>query len=129
MPRVSWGTLALVAAAAWAWSSARAEIKEKEGSEDFRKSVFDVRGDFGTARTRGTGISYHGGPVMLGTTNAYYIWYGNWSGNNAPAVTLLESLGGSIGGSPYFNINTTYYNGAGTHVANSVAFAGHATDN
>src|SRR5438270_3606163 len=24
------------------------------------------------------GISYHGGPVMLGTTHVYYIWYGNW---------------------------------------------------
>src|SRR5512143_1253929 len=25
------------------------------------------------------GINYHGGPVMLGTVNVYYIWYGNWS--------------------------------------------------
>ncbi len=36
----------------------------------------------GNARPKtSNGISYHGGPVMLGTTNIYYIWYGNWSGN------------------------------------------------
>src|SRR5437868_1286083 len=29
------------------------------------------------------GISYRGGPVMLGTVNVYFIWYGNWSGNTA----------------------------------------------
>jgi hypothetical protein len=75
----------------------------------------------------GNGISYHGGPVILGTTNVYYIWYGNWAGNTA--TTILTDLANSIGGSPYFNINTTYYNGANTHVSNSVNFAGSTTDN
>jgi hypothetical protein len=74
----------------------------------------------------GSGINYHGGPVMLGTTNVYYIWYGNWSGNNA--TSILTDLASTIGGSPYFNINTTYYNGASVHVSNSVAFAGSTTD-
>lgn len=72
------------------------------------------------------GINYNGGPVMLGTTNMYYIWYGNWSGNDAP--TILTSLAQGIGGSPYFNINTTYYNGSGTHVSNAVHYAGSTTD-
>ena len=72
------------------------------------------------------GINYHGGPVMLGTTHVYYIWYGNWSGNSA--TTILTDLAGSIGGSPYFNINSTYFNGAGTHVSNAVAYAGSTTD-
>ena len=27
--------------------------------------------------------NYHGGPVMPGTKNIYYIWYGNWAGNTA----------------------------------------------
>jgi hypothetical protein len=72
------------------------------------------------------GISYHGGPVILGTTNVYYIWYGNWSGNSA--TTLLQDLAATIGGSPYFNINTTYYNGSNTHVTNAVAYAGSTTD-
>lgn len=75
----------------------------------------------------GNGINYHGGPVMLNTTGVYYIWYGNWSGNTA--VTILTDLANSIGGSPYFNINTTYYNGSNVHVSNSVAYRGSTTDN
>jgi hypothetical protein len=72
------------------------------------------------------GIRYHGGPVMLGTINVYYIWYGNWSGNSAS--TILTNLANYIGGSPYFNINTTYYNGSNAHVLNSVSYGGSATD-
>jgi len=72
------------------------------------------------------GINYHGGPVMLGTTTVYYIWYGDWSGNSA--TTILTDFASSIGGSPYFNINTTYYDGANRHVSNSVAFGGSTTD-
>ena len=73
------------------------------------------------------GIFYHGGPLILGTTNMYYIWYGNWSGNSA--VSILQNFANNIGGSPYFNINTTYYDGSNVHVSNSVNFAGSATDN
>jgi phosphate-induced protein 1 len=72
------------------------------------------------------GIVYHGGPVILGTTNAYYIWYGNWGGNSAN--TILTDFVGNIGGSPYFNINTTYYNGSNVHVSNSVHYGGSTTD-
>jgi hypothetical protein len=72
------------------------------------------------------GISYHGGPLILGTTTAYYIWYGNWSGNSA--TTILTDLASNIGGSPYFNINTTYYDGSSTHVTNAVHYAGSRTD-
>ncbi|MDB4959994.1 MAG: hypothetical protein JWO36_7563 [Myxococcales bacterium] len=75
----------------------------------------------------GNGISYHGGPVVLGTTNVHYIWYGNWAGNSG--TTILTDLAQTIGGSPYFNINTTYYNGANTHVSNAVGYAGATNDN
>src|SRR5258708_25974873 len=78
-------------------------------------------------KTPSNGIFYHGGPVIVGTVNAYYIWYGNWSGNSAS--TILESLAASIGGSSYFNINTTYYDGASNHVSNSVHFGGSTNDN
>src|SRR5438477_6331187 len=72
------------------------------------------------------GISYHGGPIIAGTTNVYLIWYGNWANNSA--TTILTDLVSNIGGSSYFNINTTYYNGAGVHVSNSVHYAGSTTD-
>ena len=44
------------------------------------------------------GIFYHGGPLILGTTNAYYIWYGNWSGNTA--TSILTDFARSIAPSP-----------------------------
>ncbi len=75
----------------------------------------------------GMGISYHGGPVMTGTINVYYIWYGNWSTDTA--VSILTDLALAIGGSPYFNINTTYSNSAGLHVQNSVLYKTYALDN
>src|SRR5205085_2172258 len=65
---------------------------------------------------------YHGGPVLTAGSNVYYIWYGNWSGNSA--TTILPVLAGSIGGSPYFNINTSYFNGAGAKVRNLVNYKG-----
>ena len=69
-------------------------------------------------------ITYHTGPVMLGTVKMYYIYYGDWT---APAeVTsraILESFASSIGGSPYYGINTSYTQGiGGTAVSNSVSF-------
>jgi hypothetical protein len=74
----------------------------------------------------GNGIFYHNGPVMLGTVNIYYIWYGNWSGNSA--TTILTNFGSSIGGSGYEHINSTYYDGANNHVSGLVHYAGSTTD-
>ena len=54
------------------------------------------------------GITYHGGPLMTAGPNVYYIWYGNWGSTDQ---SILTNLAQSIGGSPYFNINTTYTNG------------------
>jgi len=71
-------------------------------------------------------LSFHGGPVMVAPTNMYYIWYGaQW---DTASKNVLTNLGQHIGGSPYFNINTTYYNGSNVHVQNSVALAGSTTD-
>jgi hypothetical protein len=71
---------------------------------------------------RTANLTYQGGPVMVAPTKIYYIWYGSqW---DAASKNTLTNLGNSIGGSPYFNINTTYYNGSGTHVVNSVTLAG-----
>jgi hypothetical protein len=80
----------------------------------------------GQAKTSSNGIFYHGGPLLLKTPNVYYIWYGNWSGNSA--TTILTDLAQNIGGSPYYNINTTYYDGSSVHVTNAVHYGGSAND-
>ncbi len=75
------------------------------------------------ARTAASnGILYHGGPIMTGTVDVYYIWYGNWGTNSAK--TILTDFISHLGGSPYEHINTTYYNGAGTHVSGNIAYKG-----
>lgn len=70
------------------------------------------------------GINYHGGPVM-GTTsstipNAYYIWYGNWTGNSAKNILTNLMLG--MGVSRYYNINSTYQDASGRSVQRQVNF-------
>jgi hypothetical protein len=61
------------------------------------------------------GIYYHGGPVMAGRVNLYFIWYGNFV--NGPALSdgtqtqdLLTTLfgAGGLGGTAYARINSTY---------------------
>lgn len=65
------------------------------------------------------GILNHGGPVMAGNVNLYFIWYGNFV--NGPAASdsgttqdLLNTLFGAdgLGGSPCALINSTYYDKA-----------------
>lgn len=65
------------------------------------------------------------GPVITGTVNIYYIWYGNWDpiDQHAPEKTVLTNFASAIGGSPYFMINTTYPGGNGP-VSGQVAYAG-----
>jgi hypothetical protein len=79
-----------------------------------------------TDEARELPILYHGGPVMLGVIHIYYIWYGDWTGNTAPAI--LTDFADSIGGSPYFNINTSYTDASGGRVSNTVTFAGSTDD-
>ena len=76
--------------------------------------------------TSGTGIYYHNGPILTSGTNVYIIWYGNWSNNTA--TTILPKLVSGLSGSPYFNINTTYYNSSNVHVKNLVTLMGQTTD-
>jgi hypothetical protein len=103
---------------------------DEDGVAEHGKVVHEINNGSGKLKasrpSRGAGISYHGGPVILGTVHAYVIWYGNWNGNTA--TTIVTGFLQSIGGSPYFNINSTYYNGSGTHVANSVSYEGSTTD-
>jgi hypothetical protein len=80
----------------------------------------------GEAIVTGNGIEYNGGPVMLGPHNVYFIWYGNFSGNNALAI--LPDLINGFGGSQYFNTNTTYGD-ASANIANTATMAGQIFDN
>src|ERR1041385_1251815 len=80
----------------------------------------------GEAVVTGNGIEYHGGPVMLGTHNVYFIWYGNFSGN--PALTILPDLINGFGGSQYFNTNTTYGDATG-NIANTATLVKQVFDN
>jgi hypothetical protein len=80
-----------------------------------------------------TGISFHGGPVLQSETKVAAIYWGGstiYSGGPAPGATGSGATDGSLvgtflrtlGGSPYFNINTTYWNAAGTKIVNKVTY-------
>src|SRR5204862_1409605 len=97
------------------------------GSHAVPRQVCNARPAKARAAAPDNGIQYHGGPVILGTTNVYYIWYGDWTAD-AVAQPILTDLASTIGGSPYFNINTTYYNGSNQRISNSVHYAGATTD-
>lgn len=81
-----------------------------------------------------TGIFYHGGPLILNTKVVAIYWSAStiYAGGPTPGTTGTGAQDGSLvgfflshlGGSPYFNINTTYFDGGGNHVVNSVAYTG-----
>ncbi len=81
----------------------------------------------GTRAPRGTAtIGYGGGPIMPGTPDVYFIWYGNWSGHDA--LRVLPDLVTSLSGSPYFMINSRYTDSAGRAVSGNVHYAGSVND-
>jgi hypothetical protein len=62
-------------------------------------------------------ITYHGGP-LIPTPTAYLIWYGNWNQtngtDNASGQQIVRDFLSSVGGSPYYMVNTTYSAGGYT---------------
>ena len=101
------------------------ELYHPDGRGNFsRYSARAAAVSKGAAAT-GNGINYHNGPVMRGQVNVYYIWYGT---HNATTKPILETLANYVGGSPYFNINTTYGDTVG-NVANIVRLIATTTDN
>jgi Phosphate-induced protein 1 conserved region/Bacterial Ig-like domain (group 3) len=74
----------------------------------------------------GNQIQYWGGPVMLGTNHVYVIWYGTF---DSGTMGILSTLLGSMGGSPYFNINTGYFDSSGNSISNSVSMMASVQNN
>ena len=74
------------------------------------------------------GIIYHGGPIMSGNVNLYYIWYGAWDFTKDSSQTILNNFAKQIGGTPYFNINKTYTDSTPAAVSGNVAFGGSTMD-
>jgi phosphate-induced protein 1 len=119
-------TLTLVAAGALSLiaSSAMAGVIAAGGG------TYNARGIAANELAGAAGqIIYHNGPVMTNTkgVNVYVIWYGNWTGNTA--TTIIPEFLNHLGGSAYYNINTTYYDASGAHIKNLVTLAGQTNDN
>ena len=78
------------------------------------------------------GIDYHGGPVMKakGGQKIYILWYGDWATQSPTGKAIIHDLVNNITGTPYYNINTTYYQSGITtkNVKNKVTLAGEADD-
>ena len=81
----------------------------------------------------GTGISYHGGPVLQAGTNVAAIYWASapiynggpavgTAGSGASDGSLVGTFLRGLGGSPYFNINSTYKDGSGKAIANAVNY-------
>jgi hypothetical protein len=83
-----------------------------------------------------TGIYYHGGPLIVNpsVTNVVAIYWGNsgpmyesgpasGAGAGSGDGSLIGYFLSNLGGSPYFDINATYYNGSNAFVINAVNYA------
>ncbi len=71
-------------------------------------------------------LQYHGGAVLTRTPHVYLLWYGDWG--KSPAVPILTDFISSLGGSPYYQINTLHHDAAGRHVPKAISYSGSATD-
>ena len=90
-------------------------------------------------KARGTGIQYHGGPILV-TPKVAAIYWGTsriYANGPTPGTKGAGSGDGSLVGfflghfapSPYFNINNTYTNSGGQRVANGVTYTQYWADN
>jgi len=88
----------------------------------------------------GNGISYHGGPVLQAGTNVVAVYWASspiYSGGPTAGTTgagsadnsLVGKFMAGLGGTPYFNINTTYTDGSGQKIANVVHYNGYWANN
>jgi hypothetical protein len=117
--------LAVSVTLAWVTCGAAHVVREEEGEElaptgkgwGERHGPEHPKGAAPKTQVRGAGINYHGGPLLVDGPHVYLIWYGNW---DLTAQQIITDLISHLGPSPYFNINTTYYNASNVHVKNAV---------
>jgi hypothetical protein len=86
-----------------------------------------------------TGIFYHGGPVLLTGTNVVAVYWASspiytggpaaGTGNGSSDGSLVGFFLNHLGGSPYFNINSTYTDGTSAHIANLVTYTRYWANN
>jgi hypothetical protein len=117
MNSANWIRLAAVALLV----STSACAPETDAANSLDEGVVDGTVDHEDNALTQAGIQYHGGSVMLGTVGIYYIWYGHWTGTGK---SILTDFASNIGGSPWWNINTTYTDGSGHRMSNSASYLG-----
>lgn len=113
------------------------ELADENGKHFFRPKDYNDKNADNGARVRpnfgGTGISYHGGSVLLNGTNVAAVYWAsapifsggpdvNTSGAGSADGSLVGYFLSHLGGSDYFNINTSYTNGGTQHIANVVNY-------
>ena len=114
---------------------ADAKQAQKDAADEAKNAAKPVRG--GT----GTGINYHGGPILVTTNVAAIYWAtapifiggpaagtNNKSGSSGDNSVVGDFMRG-LTGSAYFNINTTYYNAANVRVQNVVNYTQYWANN
>jgi hypothetical protein len=102
------------------------------------RHIFELRGSAGVAAAAakgggGSGIFYHGGPVLQPGTNVSAVYwaaapiYANGpaagtTGAGTADASVIGHFMRSLGGSPYFGVNSTYTDGAGRAIVNAVNY-------
>jgi hypothetical protein len=71
-------------------------------------------------------IQYGNGPLMLGTITAYQLFYGSVYDSDTASVDTLTYFIKNLGGSSYYNIETTYRDKNCINLRNSLNFGGNS---
>jgi len=101
--------------------------------------IFSGAANFVAAQVPGAGaktnskLIYHGGRVLTGPVDLYFIWYGCWTincGNSGSENTtnLMIDFGSNVGATPYFEIMTLFTDGDGHGPAGALYYGGSAFD-
>ncbi|HKV00507.1 MAG TPA: hypothetical protein VJQ26_00200, partial [Ktedonobacteraceae bacterium] len=125
MKKGSWLLLGLVAVVAIALSSVTSfAALSTRTAQSHKVHIFHSRGHAQPSKAAITStsgnVTYHGGPVMFGTTNVYAIfWEPPSSSVSANYNSLIKRYFGDVGGSPLYKINNQYTQTNGAFPSNA----------